>query len=204
MKKSTRIGVVIAIVLIAAFAALAEWLVVRNDAITKAPNGLIASVKIGGPFTLVDHKGRAVTEQDYLGSFVLVFFGYTFCHDVCPTALGDIAQAIDELGSDSVGVIPLMITIDPERDTPAVLAEYVPLFHDRFIGLTGTKKQIKDIADLYRIFFSRVESTQYTYYLMDHTSFVYLLNPEGNVVSLFRYGTSPKEIAFNIRKRLRD
>ena len=177
MKKSTRIGVVFAIVVIAAFAALAEWLVIRNDTITKAPNGLIANVEIGGPFTLVDHKGRTVTEKDYFGSFVLVFFGYTFCPDVCPTALGDIAQAIDELDTDAVGVIPLMITIDPDRDTPAVLAEYVPLFHDRLIGLTGTRKQIKDIADLYRVFFSRAENTQFTYYLMDHTSFVYLLNP---------------------------
>ena len=203
MKNSTRIGVVIAIILIAVFAALAEWLVIRNDTITKAPNGLITSVEIGGPFTLVDHKGRTVTEQDYLGSFVLVFFGYTFCPDVCPTALGDIAQAIDELNSDSVGVIPLMITIDPDRDTPAVLGEYVPLFHDRLIGLTGTRKQIKEIADLYRVFFSRAENTQFTYYLMDHTSFVYLLNPEGKVVSLFRYGTSPEEIASNIRRHMR-
>ena len=87
MKKSTRMGVVFAIVVIAAFAALAEWLVIRNDTITKAPNGLIANVEIGGPFTLVDHKGRTVTEKDYFGSFVLVFFGYTFCPDVCPTSM---------------------------------------------------------------------------------------------------------------------
>lgn len=203
MKKSTRIGLLLAIVIIAAGAALAEWFVIRNDDVTKAPNGLITSVEIGGPFSLTDHTGRQVTEADYHGNFALVFFGYTFCPDVCPTALGDIALALDELGTDSVAVTPLMISIDPERDTPAVLAEYVPLFHERLVGLTGTVEQIKQVADAYRIFFRRVEDPQYTYYLMDHTSFAYLLDPEGNVVSLFRYGTSPEEMASIIRQHMR-
>jgi cytochrome oxidase Cu insertion factor (SCO1/SenC/PrrC family) len=203
MKKSTRLGLLLAIVIIAAGAALAEWLVIRDDDITKAPSGLIASVEIGGPFSLTDHTGRQVTEQDYLGNFALVFFGYTFCPDVCPTELGDIALALDELGTDSVGVTPLMITIDPERDTPAILAEYVPLFHERLIGLTGTAEAIKQVADSYRIFYRRVEEPEYSYYLMDHTSFAYLLDPEGNVVSLFRYGTSPEEMAAIIRQHMR-
>ncbi len=203
MKKSTRIGILLAIIVIAAGAALAEWLVIRDDNITKAPSGLITSVEIGGPFTLTDHTGRKVPERDYLGNFTLVFFGYTFCPDVCPTELGDIALALDELGDDSVGVTPLMISIDSERDTPAILAEYVPLFHDRLIGLTGTAEQIKQVADAYRIFYRRIDDPKYTYYLMDHTSFVYLLDPEGNVVSLFRYGTSPEEMAAIIRQHMR-
>ena len=203
MKKSTRIGLLLAIIIVAAGAALAEWLVIRNDDVTKAPNGVITSVKIGGPFTLTDHTGRQVTEQDYFGNFALVFFGYTFCPDVCPTALGDIAVALDELGTDSVAVTPLMITIDPERDTPAVLAEYVPLFHERLVGLTGTAEQIKQVADAYRIFYRRDENPQYAAYLMDHTSFVYLLDPEGNVVSLFRYGTTPEDMAAVIRQQMR-
>lgn len=203
MKKSTRLGLLLAIVIIAAGAALAEWLVIRDDDITKAPSGLIASVEIGGPFSLTDHTGRQVTEQDYLGNFALVFFGYTFCPDVCPTELGDIALALDELGTDSVGVTPLMITIDPERDTPAILAEYVPLFHERLVGLTGTAEAIKQVADSYRIFYRRVEEPEYSYYLMDHTSFTYLLDPEGNVVSLFRYGTPPEEMASIIRQHMR-
>ena len=203
MKKSTRIGILLVIVVIAAAAALAEWLVIRDGDVTKSPSGLITSVKIGGPFTLIDHTGRQVTERDYLGNFTLIFFGYTFCPDVCPTELGDIALALDELGTDSVAVTPLMITIDPERDTPAKLAEYVPLFHQQLIGLTGTAEQIKEVADSYRIFYRRVEDPQYTYYLMDHTSFVYLLDPEGNVVALFRYGTSPEEMASIIRQHMR-
>lgn len=203
MKKSTRIGLLLAIVIIAAGAALAEWLVIRDDDITKAPSGTIVSVEIGGPFSLTDHTGRQVTEQDYLGAFTLVFFGYTFCPDVCPTELGDIALALDELGTDAVAVTPVMITIDPERDTPAVLAEYVPLFHERLVGLTGTPEQIKQVADKYRIFYKRVEDPAYNYYLMDHTSFTYLLDPQGNVAALLRYGTPPEEMASIIRQHMR-
>ena len=204
MKKSTRIGLLLALVIIAAAAAgLAEWLVIRDPDVTKAPTGIAVNVEIGGPFTLTDHTGRQVTERDYLGNFTLIFFGYTFCPDVCPTALGDIALALDELGDDGAAVTPLLITIDPERDTPATLAEYVPLFHERLIGLTGTTDQIKRVAKAYRIFFRRVEDPNYTYYLMDHTSFVYLLNPEGKVVSLIRYGTPPDEMAKLIRQQLR-
>lgn len=203
MKKSTRIGLLLAIVVIAAAAGLAEWLVIRDPDVAKAPSGIIANVEIGGPFTLTDHTGRQVTERDYLGGFTLVFFGYTFCPDVCPTVLGDIALALDDLGDDAVAVTPLMISIDSERDTPAILAEYVPLFHERLIGLSGTTEQIKQVAAAYRVFYRRAEDPNYTYYLMDHTSFVYLLDPAGKVVSLFRYGTSPDEMAAIIRQHLR-
>lgn len=203
MKKSTRIGLLLAIVVIAAAAGLAEWLVIRDPDVAKAPSGIIANVEIGGPFTLTDHTGRQVTERDYLGGFTLVFFGYTFCPDVCPTVLGDIALALDDLGDDAVAVTPLMISIDSERDTPAILAEYVPLFHERLIGLSSTTEQIKQVAAAYRVFYRRAEDPNYTYYLMDHTSFVYLLDPAGKVVSLFRYGTSPDEMAAIIRQHLR-
>ena len=203
MKKSTRIGLLLVIVVVAAGAALLEWLVLRDPDVTKAPSGTIVNVEIGGPFTLTDHTGRPVTEADFLGNFTLLFFGYTFCPDVCPTELGDIALALDELGDDAVAITPVLITIDPERDTPEVLAEYVPLFHDRLIGLTGTPEQIKQVADAYRILYRRVEDPSYTYYLMDHTSFVYLLDPQGNVASLLRYGTTPEDMAKIIRQHLR-
>ena len=184
MKKSTRIGLILAIILVAALAALAEWLVIREDDITKNPSGLITSVKMGGAFNLIDHKGNAVTEKNFLGNYVLVFFGYTFCPDACPTALADVALVLDELGRDSLAVTPIMITIDPERDTPDVLSEYITLFHDRIIGLTGTENQIKDVAEKYRVFYRRVDDQEYSFYLMDHTSFIYLVDPKGSVISL--------------------
>ncbi len=203
MKKSARIGLLLAILVIAAAAILAERLLIRDPDTAQAPSGIVAGVAIGGPFTLTDHTGRQVTERDYLGNFALVFFGYTFCPDVCPTELGDIALALDELGDRSAAVTPLMITIDPERDTPAILAEYVTLFHERLIGLTGTVEQIKQVADAYRIIYRRFEDPNYTFYLMDHTSFIYLLDPDGKVVSLFRYGTAPEEMAAIIRQHMR-
>ena len=95
-----------------------------------------------------------------------------------------------------------MITIDPERDTPEVLAEYAPLFHENFVGLTGTPTQIEDVAKRYRVFYRRVEDPDYTYYLMDHTSFTYLMAPDGQFLGMFSYGTDPDELANAIRKHL--
>ena len=203
MKKSTRIGLILAIILVAALAALAECLVIRDDDITKNPNGLITSVKMGGAFNLIDHKGNTVTEKNFLGNYVLVFFGYTFCPDACPTALADVALVLDELGRDSMAATSIMITIDPKRDKPDVLSEYITLFHDRIIGLTGTEKQIKEVAEKYRVFYRRVDDQEYSFYLMDHTSFIYLVDPKGTVISLFRYGTPPSEIADTIRKHMK-
>jgi len=97
----------------------------------------------------------------------------------------------------------VMITIDPERDTPEILAEYVPLFHDRLVGLTGTAAEIKDVAEKYRVFYRRFEEPNFTFYLMDHTSFVYLIDPQGAVASMFRYGTPPEDMAAAIRQHMR-
>lgn len=203
MKKSTRIGLLLAILLAVGAGVLIEWRYLRDSEPADAPTGLVADVEIGGPFTLTDHTGRPVTDRDFLGRFVLLYFGYTFCPDICPTELGDIAATLDELGGDAAAVTPLFITIDPERDSAEVLAEYVPLFHERLVGLTGTPDQIKQVANAYRVFYRKAEDPDYTEYLMDHTSFVYLLDPDGKVVSMFRYGTPPEEMARLIRARMR-
>jgi len=203
MKKTTRIGLLLALVLATSAAALLAWQISRDTGPAEAPTGLVADVDIGGPFTLTDHTGRQVTDRDYLGGFVLIYFGYTFCPDVCPTELGDIAQALDELGDDAAAVTPVMITVDPERDTPQVLAGYVALFHERLVGLTGTPEQIKQVASAYRVYYRKAENPGYTDYLMDHTSFIYLLDPQGKVAALFRYGTPPEEMAKRIRQHMR-
>jgi len=202
MRKSTRIGLFF-IVTSAIAAAAAGWLVLREPDTANAPGGLITSVDVGGPFTLTDQTGRQVTERDLLGHFVLLYFGYTYCPDVCPTELGSIAAALDELGDDALAVMPVMITIDPERDTPEVLAQYVPMFHERLIGLTGTAEQIKQVASAYRVFYQRVDDPNYGQYLMDHTSFIYLLDPTGKVVTMLRYGTPPDEIVKIVRQQMR-
>ena len=196
---------IIIVALVVAVFAFGAWLNLRVDAPPEnaAVGGMVVNVSIGGPFELTDHTGARVTDEALRGNYALIYFGYTFCPDVCPTELGEIAVAIDELGADGARVTPVMITIDPERDTPEVLAEYVPLFHDRLVGLTGSEAEIKDVAEKYRVFYRRFEDPNFTFYLMDHTSFVYLLDPDGGVASMFRYGTPPADMADAIRQHMR-
>jgi protein SCO1/2 len=110
---------------------------------------------VGGPFALVDSEGRAVTDADFRGRFMLVYFGFTYCPDVCPTSLTYIAQALDRLGPDADKVVPVFITVDPERDTPEQLKEYVRHFHPKLVGLTGTPEQIAAAAKAYRVYFAK-------------------------------------------------
>jgi len=157
---------------------------------------------LGGPFRLVDQSGRTVTEQDFAGRWMLVYFGYTFCPDVCPTELGVMADALDVLGPEAERVTPVFITIDPERDTPEVLADYVSRFHPRMVGLTGSPEQVAEAARHYRVYFARARSSDHADYLMDHSSFVYLVGPDGRVRSLFRPGTTPESMAATVRAQM--
>jgi cytochrome oxidase Cu insertion factor (SCO1/SenC/PrrC family) len=163
------------------------------------PGGMV----LGGPFQLTDHTGRQVTESDFTGRFMLVYFGFTYCPDVCPTELGTIAAAIDALEDAGERVTPVLITVDPERDTPAALADYVSRFHPRMVGLTGTPEQVAAAARAYRVFYAKVQRPEMSQYLMDHSSFVYLVGPDGRVRSLFRPETSPEAIAQAVRSQLR-
>lgn len=159
-------------------------------------------VSMGGPFTLVDTAGATVTEATYRGRWMLVFFGYTFCPDVCPTELQTVAAAMDLLGPAAEAVVPVFITIDPERDTPDALGEYVKLFDDRVVGLTGTTEQIAAAARSYRVYYARARSGDATTYLMDHSSFLYLIGPDGGFKALFKHGTTPQELADTLKGRL--
>jgi protein SCO1/2 len=163
------------------------------------PQGLV----LGGPFSLVDQTGRTVTETDFAGRFMLVYFGFTYCPDVCPTELGTMVAALDELGDVASRVTPIFITVDPERDTPDAMADYVARFDPRLVGLTGTPEQIAAAARAYRVFYSKVQRPEMTEYLVDHSSFIYLVGPDGRVRSLFRPQTSPEAMAQTIRAQLR-
>jgi protein SCO1/2 len=160
-------------------------------------------VALGGPFTLVDHTGRTVTERDFAGRPMLLYFGFTYCPDVCPTELGTIAAALDAMGPAGERVTPVLVTIDPERDTPAALADYVSRFHPRMIGLTGSAEQIAQAARAYRVYYAKVRPRDSTDYLMDHSSFIYFVGPDGRVRSLFRPETTPEAIAAAITSQLR-
>jgi len=134
--------------------------------------------EIGGPFTLVDQDGRTVTEQDFAGAYMLIYFGFTYCPDVCPTELAIIAATVEELGAPD-DVVPVFITIDPERDTSEAMADYVGLFHPRMVGLTGSEAQIAEAARAFRLFYHRAHAPEFEDNVRDHSSFVSLAAPPG-------------------------
>jgi cytochrome oxidase Cu insertion factor (SCO1/SenC/PrrC family) len=181
----------------------ALWLWTSGMSVAQLGNaGISASVAVGGPFSLVDEHGQPVTDQTYRGRWMLVYFGYTFCPDVCPTELQTIAAALDKLGPQGKTVVPLFITVDPERDTPGTLANYVKLFDDRLVGLTGSPEQIASVARAYRVYYAKVTPKDSTTYLMDHSSFIYLMGPDGKLRALFRPGESAQELADGVRARM--
>lgn len=151
---------------------------------------------VGGPFTLVDQTGRTVTDKDFRGRFMLVYFGFTNCPDICPSGLQVMSAALDKLGPKGDQVTPILITVDPERDTPQQLASYVPSFHPRLLGLTGSPEQVSAALKAYRVYAKKVEdpksSAGFTY---DHTSIIYLMDREGNYVAHFTHATSVDRIA---------
>ena len=161
-------------------------------------------VQIGGPFALVDHNGQTVTEKTYAGKHLLIFFGYTFCPDVCPTALTTISNTLDIIGDAGDKLVPLFITVDPRRDTPEHLKEYVGYFHPSLVGLTGTEDQIKAVKKVFRVYaaIAKTDNKDPEDYLMDHSSITYLMGPDGNFLEHFSHGMEPEEIAERLLKHL--
>jgi protein SCO1/2 len=159
-------------------------------------------VSMGGPFTLVNTNGETVTDKTYRGRWMLVYFGYTYCPDVCPTELQTMVSALDRVGTLAERVVPIFVTIDPERDTPAALAEYVKLFDERLVGLTGSKDQISAATRAYRVYYARAKAKDTTDYLMDHSSFIYLIGPDGGFRALYRQGMGPQELADSLASRI--
>ena len=154
---------------------------------------------VGGPFTLTDQHGVEVTEQDFAGRYMLIYFGYTYCPDFCPMSLANMTQALDLLPPEEAEqVVPVFITVDPERDTVEQLAEYAPLFHPRLVALTGSLEQVKQAAKAYRVYFSKADNGDSDAYLMDHSTFIYLMGPDGAYVRHFSHSATPEEIAAGI------
>jgi protein SCO1/2 len=153
---------------------------------------------IGGPFALIDQYGARRTEADFRGKLMLVYFGFTYCPDICPTDLQQMALAIEQLGPAGEAVQPIFITVDPERDTPAHLKEYMPMFHPRFIGLTGDAAAIKEAARAYRAYYARV-SFDKSDYTVDHSAFIYLMGRGGEYLGFFPPGTSAELLAGTLR-----
>jgi len=156
---------------------------------------------IGGPFALVDQTGTPRTDKDFRGKLLLIYFGYSYCPDVCPTDLQQIGLAVDQLGAAGGAVQPLFITLDPERDTVTHLAEYVPLFHPRLIGLTGSAEQIRHVALAYKVYYAKYPPDSPDY-VIDHSSFVYLVDEAGQYIGFFPPGTTADRMIEIIRTHL--
>jgi cytochrome oxidase Cu insertion factor (SCO1/SenC/PrrC family) len=160
------------------------------------------AVPIGGAFSLVDQDGRTRRDTDFRGQYMMVFFGYTYCPDVCPTALGDISSALEALGPRGAQIAPVFISIDPARDTPARLKEFAGSFHPRLTALTGSEDAVADVARKYRVYYARAKTTgaDDEDYLMNHSSSIFLIGPDGRYVTHFSYGTSVEKMVDALKK----
>lgn len=170
--------------------------------------GPLAGARIGGPFSLVNQDGERVTDQDFAGQYQQVYFGYAFCPDVCPVDLQRLMQGYRLFEQRSPALAaklqPIFVTIDPARDTPAVLKTYVAAFHPRLIGLTGTEAEIADVASRYAIAYNRVEGGgSSTDYLMNHSNQTYLFGPDGDPIALIPQDGTPEAIADELAKWMR-
>ena len=154
--------------------------------------------EIGAPFTLYDPAGRRVSLADFEGKLVLLYFGFATCPDVCPTDLALIAQALRQVGTEEVQ--PLFVTLDPQRDSPAVLREYVAAFHPAFVALTGTEAQVRRVATSFKVFFEKVPLAGG--YTIDHTAYTFLLDRRGKFVILFPPGTPPERMVEILREQV--
>jgi protein SCO1/2 len=160
-----------------------------------------AALTVGGPFSLIDGDGKPVTDQTWRGKYMLVYFGYTYCPDVCPTTLTSVAAALDKLGPKADQIQPLFITVDPKRDTPAVVKQYAAAFTPRLIGLTGTPEQIAAAAKEYRVYYAEHRTGPGPDdYSMDHSSVLYLMGPDGRFIAPVRADQDGPEIAAALTK----
>ena len=176
--------------------------------VTRAPTGpgvaTTGTALIGGPFTLVGREGKTVTDRAFRGKFMLVFFGFTHCPDICPAELQVMSAALDDLGPKANDIVPIFITLDPERDTPKVVADYVANFNPRFVGLTGSPEQVAEAAKAYRVTYSKFqeEGAKPDDYTIDHVALVYLMGKDGEYLANFAYGTPAAKMAETLKRYL--
>lgn len=190
---------------LAPFAAFALALSACNAPSTQsAAEPPLAGADIGGPFELVNKDGQTVRWADFAGKYRIVYFGFTYCPDICPTDVGRMVHGLNAFAKDhpelAAKVQPIFISIDPERDTPAVVGEFAAAFSDNLIGLTGTPEQVKAAADTFRVFYSRGEDTPGGGYLMDHSAIVYLFGPDGEPLATLPTDQGADAVAAELSK----
>jgi len=157
--------------------------------------------QVGGPYTLTDQNGNKLSSADFHGKYQLIYFGYSFCPDICPTTLGVISQALDKMGVDQNRIVPIFITIDPERDNPTVLKNYMAAFGPRFVGLTGTPAEIAAVEKEYRVYAKKTPLAGGGYG-MDHSSVIYLMGADGRLVTFYDELISPDALEKDLKAKI--
>lgn len=197
MQRSLNVLLVVSLLL----AAASGWLLWRMAESTRPPAGQDIPSVVGGPFALVDQDGRARTDRDFRGRWVLLYFGYTYCPDVCPTTLAAMAEVIEKLGTDAARVTPVFVTVDPARDRPAVLKSYLASIGPGFVGLTGTPSAVAGIARAYRVYYAK-HPLPGGGYSVDHSSVIYLVDPAGKFVKFYDADSKADAIADDLKARM--
>lgn len=178
-----------------------------NQQTTDNAQGPLAGARIGGPFTLTNQDGRRVTEKDYAGKYRIVYFGYSYCPDVCPVDLQLLMQGLRlferQDAAAAAKVQPIFITVDPARDTAAVLKTYVAAFHPRLVGLTGSEEEIAAAAKAYAVYYRKAENAGASEYLMDHSRQTYLMGPDGEPIALLPQDETPQAVAAELARWVR-
>ncbi len=212
MKQSTqkrlkRTAIIAAIALV--IGAGIGFMEARKEVTNKVRSHKVAGISLGGDFTLVNHKGVTVTQDNYAGKYKLIFFGFTSCPMVCPVELQKITTALTSIQSTNPEVLekiqPLFITTDPERDTPEVMSEYVDMFHAKIIGLTGSSEQVQEVIQAYRIYAQKAEveaGNDPMDYDMDHSAYTYLMSPDNELISIYRMEDTADYIAGDVLGKL--
>lgn len=189
------------LIIIAAFAASLAVGLALTLWLMGGPRGVTAASTIGGPFQLVDQSGQAVTEKNLQGKPTIVFFGFTHCPDVCPTALFEMSEILRAMGKDANRVNAYFVSVDPERDTPEIMKSYLSSFDPNLKGLTGSPEQVAGVISAYRVYAKKVPMKDGDY-TMDHTALIYLMDREGRFVAPFNIKRKPEEAAADLKKYL--
>lgn len=175
----------------------------RDVLLAKAKTQVVGKALIGGPFQLIDHNGKRVTEKDFRGRYMLVQFGFSYCPDVCPTGLQLVSAALTELGPLAKRITPVFISVDHERDTPEVLSKYVKAFHPQIVGLTGSADDIRAAARTFRVYYAKVSDPasglEYSY---DHSAITYLMDKNGKYVAHFPLGAKVSTMVQRLRTQI--
>ena len=194
-------------ILVAGAMAVAGWFALQPASSQHTSPAMVNAdgAAIGGPFELTTHTGERITSEALIDGPTLIYFGYTFCPDICPIDTQIMVDAVDLLAEQNITVKPVFITIDPERDTPKELSYYAEAMHPTMIALTGSQEDVRTAADAYKVFYQRVDlEDSAAGYLMNHTGYTYLMTPEKGITALFRRDFEPEQIAEDIRKVLEE